>query len=101
MNEMPTSGPIASSKAHQARDTTSSRHSFSSSQRNGRLCECKEHLFEVTAWEWPATLRQPGQFRHRAFAAHAAAAQEDEAIAETRCVRDLMNGEKQRTPARR
>jgi hypothetical protein len=47
MKDIPTRGPISRSNTHHAREAISSRHSFSSSQRNGGLGERKEHLFEV------------------------------------------------------
>src|SRR3954447_15428307 len=55
MNVTPTSGPIARSSTHNARDATSSRYSFLSNHTYGRpappadarLGERKEHLFEV------------------------------------------------------
>ena len=48
MNVTPTSGPIAASSTHQARDAISSCASFRTSQPNA-LGERKEHLFEIAA----------------------------------------------------
>ena len=44
---------------------------------------------------------QRREFRHRAFAAHAPAAEQHEAVAEARGIADLMNREEQRPPAGR
>src|SRR4051794_41185963 len=85
MNDTPTSGPIAASITHQARDTTSSRHSFATSHPNADLREGKKDLFEVRG------RRVALQLRQRAFAAHAAAAQEHESIADAFGVADLMD----------
>src|SRR5689334_10317005 len=100
MKVTPTSGPIASNSTHHARDATSSRYSFSTSQRKEEKTaedakvfssrERKEHLFEI------AGLRTAGrglrrELVERAFAANRSAAQQDEAVADTRGVLDLMN----------
>ena len=82
---------MARRRIHQARAATSSRHSFSSSQRKGLLGEGKKDLFEsgvgVTGFR--------GQLFGGAFAADAAVAEEDESIAEFFGFGDLVDGEKQ------
>src|SRR5689334_9534316 len=93
MNETPTSGPIRTSRTHHARDASSSRHSLSSSQTNGRLRERKEQLFQVRRSRRVGAL---GELGNGAFAAHAAAAQQHEAVAYACGVGDLMNREEQR-----
>src|ERR1041385_7351994 len=101
MNETPTSGPMPISSTHQARDTSSSRHSFASSQTNGAapLCaalgERKKHLFEIVGIF--RGLRR--QLRYRSLASHASAAQQHEAVAEARRFADLVNREEQRPAA--
>src|ERR1700758_5207637 len=95
MKDMPTSGPINKSKTHQARETTSSRHSFSSSQKKGRLGERKKHLFEVLRH-----FRLRREFGKSSFTAYAAGVQEHEAVAEAGGIADLMDGEKQSAAAR-
>src|SRR5213078_4235733 len=47
MNDTPTSGPMARTSTHHARETRSSRHSFSTSHSHGDLREGKEYLFQV------------------------------------------------------
>src|SRR6185503_5156314 len=99
MNDTPTSGPIRASITHQARDASSSRHSFSINQANGALRKLKENFFK--------TRRMRGrrrdsstEFLDGTFADHAAAAQEDETIADASRVADLMNRKKQRASRR-
>src|SRR5207247_793410 len=81
MKDIPTSGPMPTSSTHQARDTISSRHSLFTSHRNAGLGERKKHLFQVAVFSGPIVRRrQRGQFPHRALAAHAPAAQQDEPV---------------------
>src|SRR5690348_16428575 len=97
MNETPVSGPMPNSNTHHAFDTTSSRHSLSTSHRNADLGECKEHLFEVLVLSRGiARRRQRRQFLDRAFAAHTAAAQQHEPVTEARRIADLMYREEKR-----
>src|SRR6202048_1753393 len=120
MNDTPTSGPIATSSTHYAREATSSRYSFATSQRKEEtaegdeiaepnirsalcacsavpsLCERKKHLFEIVAGAAAARRSHGGQFLARAFATRAAAAQQHEAIADARRVPNLMNRQKHR-----
>ena len=93
----------ATSITHHARDASSSRHSFASSQREGAdLRERKEDLFEIVAGRSRrARRRERRQLVERAFAAHAAAAQQHEAIADARRVADLMDRQEQRAAGRR
>ncbi len=56
MNETPTSGPITTSITHQARDASSSRHSFRTNQPKAALREGKKHLFEIGAFGQAARL---------------------------------------------
>src|SRR2546428_11637729 len=102
MNVTPTSGPITSSITHQDREATSSRHSFSTSQRQAglraarfgapsTLRERKEDLFEVVAGRGAARRGDRGELLQRAFAADAPAAQEHEAIADASRIRDLVD----------
>src|SRR5581483_11906055 len=94
MNDTPTSGPIASSMTHHERDATSSRTSFSSSHEKADLRERKKGVLEGVR------LRAARDLVQRAFAAHAPFAEQHEAIAESRGVRDLMDREKQRATGR-
>src|SRR5258706_202110 len=100
MNETPTSGPMSTSITHQARDDSSSRHSFSSSHSHAgrvRLRERKEYLFEAAAVRRGAARSGHGrQLVERAFAADASAAQQHEAIADSRGIGDLMNRQHER-----
>src|SRR5450631_3560652 len=124
MKVTPTSGPIASSRIHHAREATSSRYSFATSHEKdetaegaeiaepnvcsaisaistvGSLGEGKKHLFEV------AGRCAPGgglsrELVERTFAADRPAAQQDEAIAHACRVLDLMNRQKHRPAGRR
>src|SRR5262245_7641618 len=90
MNANPTSGPMKKRKIHHARAASSSRHSLRTSARSQRLREGKEHLFEI------AGAGRGRELVARAFAADPARAQEDEAIADARRVRELMNREHER-----
>src|SRR5579871_5318346 len=90
MNDTPTSGPMATSITHQARAATSSRASFSRSHEKPDLRERKKRVLER------AGVRARRDVVEQALAAHAAAAQQHEAIAEACRVRDLVNGEKKR-----
>src|SRR5271157_1137559 len=102
MKDIPTSGPMPRSNTHHALDTTSSRHSFSTSHRNGDLGERKEYLFKVLGWPRRVLrCRQRRQFGDRAFAAHPPAAEQHEPVAEARGIADLMNREEERPPAGR
>src|SRR5258708_38106114 len=125
MNETPTSGPIATSSTHHAREATSSRYSFATNHDKDEtaegaelaennvlfafsafsafsavpsLCECKNHLFEIVACAAAAAARgrHGGQLLARAFAPCAAAAQQYEAIADARRVPNLMNRQEHR-----
>src|SRR5262249_54863498 len=98
MNETPTSGPIAASITHHARDTISSRHSLPSShpyavhEKPRALCEGKEHLFQIRGTRRVLRARREcRQLVQRSFAADAAGAQQDEAIAHARRFVDLVN----------
>src|SRR5258708_2180286 len=112
MNETPTSGPIATSSTHHAREATSSRYSFATNHDKDEtaegaelaennvlfafsafsalpsLCQCQKHLFEIGACAAAAAARgrHGGQLLARAFAPCAAAAQQYEAIADARRV---------------
>src|SRR5437868_12812882 len=97
MNETPTSGPISTSMTHHARDVSSSRHSFSRSQTKGVLRKGKEDVFQVQGVHG---VHASAELFDGALAADAAAAQEHEAIADPRGVADLVDGEKERPPAR-
>src|SRR5215212_9381794 len=101
MNETPTSGPMTASITHHERDDSSSRQSFSSSQRKGGLGKRKEQIFQVRG------VRRGSRRRHslpelldRPFAADAAGAQQDEPIADPRRVADLVDREEQRAARR-
>src|SRR5262245_4264013 len=122
MNVTPTSGPIAKSRTHHAREDASSRDSLS--RRNAKaakgakaekgevffagsailavfaLRERKKNLFEIRR-RYAVRRRHRGQFVERPFAPYAPAAQQHEAIAHARGVRDLMNRQHQRAPRRR
>src|SRR5258707_11274959 len=121
MKVTPTSGPIASSSTHHARDAISSRYSFTTSQRKeektaedakaaettafsafsalsgvfSSLREGKEHLFEI-ARRCAARCGLRRELLERAFAADRSAADQDEAIAHPRRVLDLMDREEHR-----
>ncbi len=84
MNDTPTSGPIASSRIHQAREATSSRHSLRSSHTKAATYVSARNTSSRSPddAEAPRARRERRQFVDRAFAAHAAAAQQDEAIAD-------------------
>src|SRR5690348_16582038 len=97
MNETPTSGPMNRSRTHQELDQASSRHSFSTSQRNGGLGERKEDLLQV--FERQRGAARAGhlcQLLDGAFPADVAAAEEHEAVAEAGGVADLVDREEQR-----
>src|SRR4051812_34919647 len=96
MKETPTSGPMNRSSTHQELDQTSSRHSFSSSHRNGGLGERKEDLLQV--FERQGCAASAGhlcQLLDRAFAANMPAAEEHEAVAEAGRIADLVDREEQ------
>src|SRR5258706_13518204 len=124
MNVTPTSGPIATSSTHHARDDTSSRYSFATSQRREETAEdaelaepnfcsalfaCsavpssgkrKKDLLEIAACAAAARRGHGGELLQRPFAARAAAAEQHEAIAHARRVANLVNRQEHR-PARR
>ena len=90
-------------RQHAASPTTratprSSRHSLSQQPANGGLREGKDDLLERRPPAGaPARGRQTlASSCHRAFAAHAAAAEQHEAVADARGVADLMDREEQR-----
>src|SRR4051794_29173054 len=92
MKETPTSGPMARSSTHQDFEEASARHSFSRSHGIGGLRERKEDLFQAAGSSGDIPRRgQCGEFLDRAFTADAAAAEEYEAVAETRRIADLVN----------
>src|SRR5581483_1357589 len=95
MNDTPTSGPIATSITHQERDATSSRASFSTSHEKADLRERKEGALEGVG------LRAAGDLAERPVTAHAAAAEQDEAVAPAGRVGDLVDREEERPAARR
>src|SRR3954466_10976093 len=107
MNVTPTSGPIATSNTHHARDATSSRYSFASSHKKEgtaffavpSLGERKEHLFQIVRGAAACGGERP-ELVERAFAADAAAAQQHEAIAHPRRVVDLVNRQEHGPPRR-
>src|SRR5215831_698985 len=125
MKVTPTSGPIAASSTHHARDAISSRVSLRSSHpkaiaefaesvespvfsarsaSSAVAClsgERKEDLFQIVARIAAACRRCVGQLLERAFAAHAAAAQEHEPIADARGVTNLVDREEHRASRRR
>src|ERR1043166_4194194 len=118
MKETPTSGPMAKSSTHHARDTTSSRKSLLRSQtvpqaflpvflvrRNtGKnacptvLRERKEHLFETCVRVSPS---QRFKLLQRSFAADASAAAIVSCCSAAGRIADLVDREKQRPPASR
>src|SRR5262244_3035232 len=102
MNETPTSGPMTISITHHAREATSSRHSFSISQMNGVLRKGKEDLFERGRIRRRRRMgsNARGEFLHRPLAAHAPAAEKDEAIAYARGVGDLVDRQEERAADR-
>src|SRR3954447_14025844 len=123
MKVTPTSGPIATSNTHHARDATSSRYSFATSHDKEEtaegaeladknvfspisafsavpsLCERKEHLFQILRGA-AAGGGERSELVERAFAADAAAAQQHEAIAHPRRVVDLVNRQEHGPPRR-
>src|SRR5262245_34769202 len=94
MKETPTSGPVRTSITQKARDAVSSRHSLTASQASGPLGEGKEDLLQVRR---PSGQRL--QLLERALTAHAAAGEQDEAVAQARRLDDLVDGQEER-PAR-
>src|SRR3954469_10727343 len=125
MKVTPTSGPIASSSTHQARDATSSRYSLATSQRHEEKTaervkiaekkflfalfaiaavfsvsgERKEHLFQIGG----GFTARPGlrrQFVERAFAANPSPTQQDEPIADALRILDLVNRQEHRPAGR-
>src|SRR3954469_19373770 len=95
MNDTPVNGPMTASSTHHEREATSSRHSLSSSQTNGGLRKRKEEILEVRGIRGGRTV-QVAELLDRALAADAAAAQQDEAIADAGGVADLVDREEQR-----
>src|SRR5262249_3765204 len=92
MKVTPTSGPIAKSSTHQARETRSSRHSLARRTRKGRLCKRKKQVFQSVR----TAVSHRAEFVERPFATNAPVAQEHESIANARRVADLMNREHER-----
>src|SRR6516225_3055351 len=96
MKQTPTKGHIKRSNTHQERDTASSRHSLATSHRNGGLREGKKHLFQTARGTGGATQhRIRRQIGNRTLPTYLAVAQQDEAVAETRRIANLVDGEKQ------
>src|SRR3954463_6801611 len=95
MNVTPTSGPIASSSTHHARDVTSSRYSLRRSHAIA-LCERKEDLFEIVTGCTAAGGGERREFLQRPLTARATAAQQDEAIADARRVANLVDRQEHR-----
>jgi len=89
MNACPTSAPTTSSNNQYDREAASSRSSFSSSQRDVRLRERKEHLLEPRGIV--AEVRLVAKIGERSLTDDAAAAQQHEAIAHARRVAQLVN----------
>src|SRR5690242_15182847 len=101
MNDSPTSGPISNRRIQNAREASSSRHSFASIHRKAPLRERKEHLFERSrAGGGTARDGSRRQLVERAFAPNAPAAQEHESVAHARRVAHLVDREEQRAPCR-
>src|SRR5262249_51306466 len=119
MNATPTSGPIASSSTHHARDANSSRHSLRSSQRKATAerteiaekeffsvdsviaavassRERKKDLFQVVAGRAASGRGDRGQFLERSLAARATAAQQHESIADPSGIANLVNRQEHR-----
>src|SRR5215471_7681339 len=92
MNDTPTRGPISRRKTHHARETTSSRHSLSSSHKNADLRESKKHLFEVRVRnQMTACFRERRKLRESAFTTYLASAQEHEAITDAGSIGNLVD----------
>src|SRR5689334_14288988 len=89
MNPWPTSGPIMTSRIHQAREASSSRISLAA---RSALRERKEDLLEPALAD--AGLR--AQLVESAFARDASAAEQDQTVADARRVGQLVNGEEER-----
>src|SRR5262245_39346106 len=94
MKVTPTSGPIASSITHQARDTSSSRHSLAR-RKEKALRERKEKILQARSARRVGERRQ---FVDRAFAADTSAAEQHEAIANPGRVGNLVNGQHEGAP---
>src|SRR5262245_47901603 len=99
MNDTPTSGPTSTSMTHQAREASSSRHSLRRSQKYSALREDKGDVLQIDRAVSVAASGCSRELVERAFAAHGAAAQQHEAIADASGVRHLMNRQKQCPPA--
>src|SRR5580704_17471344 len=94
MKDTPTNGPIKISKTHQALDATSSRHSLSISHVSGDLGERKKHLFQSLVGLRVIPLRsQARKVCDGAFSAHSPATQQNEPVAESSGIADLMDGQ--------
>src|SRR5215471_6223508 len=102
MNAWPTSAPITSSNSQYDFDANSSRHSLASSHRKtGGLVlasldsgERKKDLLDATLGE----LGVRAQLVERPFAGDATTAEQYEAVADSRSVRQLVDRQKQRAP---
>src|SRR5215467_211802 len=100
MKDTPTRGPISASMTHHDRELISSRHSFLRSHFHALLCEGKEDLLKIRRQVMAGALaRQRNEHGKRALGDDAAAAQEDEAVADLRGIADLVNGKKERAIA--
>ena len=85
-----------------AREASSSRHSFSSSQQpKAAYVSARNTSSRSRAAAGAARCRERRELVERAFAADAAAAQQHEAIADARGVGDLVDREEQRAAAAR
>src|SRR5712691_5308094 len=93
---------MARRSAHHDLDRNSCLDSLYSSQRNGRLREGKEYIFQIVVARRRAARRgERLEILNRALAANAAISEKHKAVAQPGCVADLMDGEKQRAPSRR
>jgi hypothetical protein len=105
MKDTPTSGPVSTSITHHERELSSSRNSLSRSHDHGVLGKRKKNLFEIARIGFAgAAYGEIRKFLRGTLCANLAAIQENEAIADSRSVRDLMDRQKQspaftRTPA--
>src|SRR5262245_12061754 len=99
MKAKPTKGPMAASSTHHDREAINSRASFSISHHHAALRKRKEHLFEIPCGYRIRGMYERRQFGEGSLAAHPAAAEQHEAIADSRCIGNLMNRQEQRAPA--
>src|SRR5262245_31763070 len=100
MNACPTRRPTTTSSSQYERDAASSRSSFASSQRAipRALREGKKDLLEPRV---ALKTRARAQLGHRPFADDTPAAEQDQTIADSLRVRQLMDREKERPSERR